>query len=482
MDNYINCMNCATKLKYSDKHLGKTIRCPSCKEPIEIPSPVSYKPKAPAKFEDEFEGEEDTFSRFEEKARKLKKSSKKKSAFLEFISQPNFLIFLFGLFVLLSLGFIFWFFVSRLPPAKLHPEEKWETFEQQGKYKVLVPGKMEMSSLNVAGISLSLANLSIETNDHNQIYTIGVSSEIPPHRLSIPVEELLHDTCEGMTQSLWRMNAYEKSRSNVKYEQFPGKQVIYSVSEKKGSLVARCYIANKKLYIVMVGGTGLNLRHPDVVKYFKSFEILNQAQDDIKPENPAVAANAGQPAGPAEPAKQEFENKKSTFPIPKSKFNVDPAITKAITDQQEQIYLTDMSEFNLGISPPEWRFGKAGTLGTPIPGQKIAVNQKLFPKGLGTHPIRGHYTFAYALDGQCTTLKGMVGIGDPGNSQVGHFLIVGDGELIWQSKNKTGLGKTEEFEVDVSNVKILEMRCYAENDHYFGCHCAWLDPVLILKK
>lgn len=153
-------------------------------------------------------------------------------------------------------------------------------------------------------------------------------------------------------------------------------------------------------------------------------------------------------------------------------FDVDPLLEKP----DRPVYLADMQEFGVQMGP--WRLGK-GEIGdsTRTP---IKVRERLAPKGLGAHPSDRQTTrVCYALGGRAEALAGSAGLNDGTYTawDAVVFTVVGDGRELWRSKKLTRESGSEEFNIDVSGVKVLELRATAQGSH-LGMHAVWIDPVI----
>jgi hypothetical protein len=144
----------------------------------------------------------------------------------------------------------------------------------------------------------------------------------------------------------------------------------------------------------------------------------------------------------------------------------------------EKVYLSDFPEKDAGPFPQGWHFGKNGEAGD---GNKIKVDGKESPKGLGMHPPGGEKpcSVKYQLGRRDATFEATVAISEsnwPTFSDV-IFEVVGDGKVLWTSK-PVNCGRPDKCKVDLKGVRVLELRtkCGAAT----GCHAVWLDPVITL--
>jgi hypothetical protein len=61
------------------------------------------------------------------------------------------------------------------------------------------------------------------------------------------------------------------------------------------------------------------------------------------------------------------------------------------------------------------------------------------------------------------------------------FVVLGDGQLLWGSDPISERHKLQPFKLDVSNVKVLELRAYVPSGSITGAHAAWVDPYVTVK-
>jgi endo-alpha-N-acetylgalactosaminidase len=125
-----------------------------------------------------------------------------------------------------------------------------------------------------------------------------------------------------------------------------------------------------------------------------------------------------------------------------------------------------------------WTFGRgehSGGSGTPI-----KVNGEIARKGLGVHPPdNGATRVAYALGGKAVTLAGAAALNDYAAEALSPvvFTIVGDGRELWRSGAVNRATGPARFRVDVTGVKVLELRALQAGSHLHA-HAVWIDPVI----
>ena len=196
-----------------------------------------------------------------------------------------------------------------------------------------------------------------------------------------------------------------------------------------------------------------------------------------RPGGPPVAAPNANPnlnplPGLVPPIPADTRDAERALPAFAPPFEVDPLMEQA----DRPVYLADMQEFGVQMGP--WRLGK-GELGdgarTPI-----KVNGTLSPKGLSVHPSdRAATRAAYALGGRAVTLSGAAALNDFTSEAWSPvvFTIVGDGLELWRSAPVTRARGPASFRVNVTGVKVLELRAILLGAH-IGAHAVWVDPVI----
>lgn len=86
----------------------------------------------------------------------------------------------------------------------------------------------------------------------------------------------------------------------------------------------------------------------------------------------------------------------------------------------------------------------------------------------------------YVLDQKYSYLSGSVGIDDSGQADRTRvstsFQIIGDGQVLWSSESLREPGKSQRFEVDVSQVNSLKI--LTDSDQNPSHYAVWIDPYL----
>jgi len=111
---------------------------------------------------------------------------------------------------------------------------------------------------------------------------------------------------------------------------------------------------------------------------------------------------------------------------------------------------------------------------------KLKLEGKESPHGIFLHPpARSSSEVTYRIDGK--KFLGAAVVFRPSDiarqalpSPV-TFEVSGDGRMLWRSETLTEYERIQNFEIDVRNIKLLELRVYCSGSNY-ACWAAWLEP------
>ncbi len=280
MTHSLECPGCNAFVAYTSELLGKSIDCPRCQLTIMLPEEEEVVESAAIEMlPDEAGVVSPVAVAAPVKPKKKKKKKAKKSSFLDSMPSiaidPTIIMTVVGVvFVALLIWGVVW--AMKPKPAPELQDNLWAPFEVADRFKVLLPGKPEVKQQQALGISFKY----YQVQPHRDcIFGVGVTEgNLPPERLKLLPEDLLNDSCNGAVLNLEQMGAKEKKRYSIKLGEYPGKHMDIDVPQAKGQFVFRNYLVGGRLYILMVGGTGLSAKHPDVVKMFESFELLEKGE------------------------------------------------------------------------------------------------------------------------------------------------------------------------------------------------------------
>lgn len=372
---------------------------------------------------------------------------------------------------------------------------EWKEFEEPNRCKALMPGKPERKSETANGFEL--ISHKVEPNRHTAYAVAYSATTLPRHRLNLPMEALLNDACAGAVANLANMGGSEVSRTSIKLGPISGKELVVDVPKLKGKLIGRIFVHRGRLYMAMAVGRNFEPNHQDVKRFLDSFEII---EGDDKPA-PKQEPKSNDPKGqfardPNDPIAKD----------PKRSIAIDmnepadiqigelPDRTVLPPDRPDLLladggsaYLCELTELYLKEGAPGWKFARKGKMGK-VPAndaELVRVNSMTPAHALTMHPPARDYTrVCYALGRRAQTLKGRVALSDDaaiGARPPTHFLVLGDGKVLWRSQAIDRHERTEEFSIDVRAVEMLELRVFIEAGEPAGCHAVWIDPVVTIK-
>jgi hypothetical protein len=294
------CEQCAATLKYQEDLFGKQVNCPRCQQAVTLPFPeVDAPEEAVLTADDVVDDEEPLLAEIlpdgsPAPARKLKKKKKKKPAKKQGWEMPAIAmepIVWQGLFGVLGIGLLIgliWF-LSKWPDAPLLEAGLWNSHEKP-LYKVIMPGSTKTETQRQAGLTMHMLRSSPSKDA-----TFGVATSegsLPADRQNLSADILLNDACNGSAANLEAMGAVEVARKSITLQNFPGKQLTMKISQARGYMILRGYMVGSRLYMLVVGGKGLHEKHPDVVKFFESFQILEKPAEAAPPDKTASKEDA----------------------------------------------------------------------------------------------------------------------------------------------------------------------------------------------
>jgi hypothetical protein len=236
------------------------------------------------------------------------------------------------------------------------------------------------------------------------------------------------------------------------------------------------------LWILLgVGAVGLFLCAFAVTGGAVYFVLLNDPPRAEKPKGFVVKQGPDDAPLDKQPVEKpkDFAAQEEPDPPRDTPFDVDPVLQKA----EGKVFLSDLQEFAWRPGPGGWEFGKNGRLGSIWAANgRVIINGAPAEKGLSMHPpVQGYTRICYMLGRKAKSFRGAAAISEdePGSRPPPtRFLILGDGKVLWRSGAIREWKVKEEFDVDVRNVDILELRTFVEHNH-FGAHAAWVDPYVL---
>jgi len=201
------------------------------------------------------------------------------------------------------------------------PPDSWQTFEVPNRFRVKLPppGRPGQVVQDMMGLKVAAYHLSL---DRDSVYAISyMEGELPPGRRSLPVDQLLNDSCDGAVANT--PGGKEISRKSITLGPHAGKQVVIRVAEGRGKIIMRVYIhaINKRLFTVLAGGEGFEPRDKSVRWLFNSFEILDDGSPtpEKAPDPPKKDSTAPPKGATGVPAKKETGPRSKDATTPPSK-------------------------------------------------------------------------------------------------------------------------------------------------------------------
>lgn len=153
-------------------------------------------------------------------------------------------------------------------------------------------------------------------------------------------------------------------------------------------------------------------------------------------------------------------------------------------------FLSDMEEFD--VKSGELPFSKNGKIVVGVDATKsgtrnreagILVGGVLSPKGIGMPPpSNGTASAKYRLDREARVFKTKAALNDGAEGFFGpaFFEVLGDGLTLWKSGPVQKRGDVQECVVDVTDVRILELRVTSPQFNH-GLHAVWLEPRILQR-
>lgn len=157
------------------------------------------------------------------------------------------------------------------PQQPAAPQQQWHTVQAAGRFTVQFPSPAQQSI--EPGIAAVVMYKTDPTRD--PFCGAGYSQQpLPAHRLQLPADQLLEDACNGGVASARQKGGMEVRRTPVMLGNYPGRELVINIPQAKGKLISRFYLAKGSIYIVMVGGAGIEPDSEITRKVFDSFKIL----------------------------------------------------------------------------------------------------------------------------------------------------------------------------------------------------------------
>jgi hypothetical protein len=157
------------------------------------------------------------------------------------------------------------------PTTRAAQALQWKEYRSaEGRFTVLLPGQ---PALDVKSTETDLGPIKMHTFmcTTDNLYCGVVYYDVPTgvHKST---DQLLEDTCNGFIQGA---NLTEKAeRRSVDIDGHPGREVIGESPDGSFLLMARYYVVDTRVYLVMVGAAIGDASSPEIGRYLDSFRLL----------------------------------------------------------------------------------------------------------------------------------------------------------------------------------------------------------------
>jgi alpha-galactosidase len=131
----------------------------------------------------------------------------------------------------------------------------------------------------------------------------------------------------------------------------------------------------------------------------------------------------------------------------------------------------DLKQMTVGWSVPKVDQG--------IMGRPLSIAGKKFSQGVGTHAAS---KLRVNLDGKASRFLAQVGVDDSAGTQGSvEFIVLGDGHTLWRSGAMTGGQAARAVEVDLTGIKVLELRATDGGDSASHDHADWAEARIVMN-
>ncbi len=114
-----------------------------------------------------------------------------------------------------------------------------------------------------------------------------------------------------------------------------------------------------------------------------------------------------------------------------------------------------------------------------ISGNPLKVDGKIFTHGVGTHAVS---KMRVNVDGKAMSFRAKVGLDDSSEGKGSiEFIVVGDGKVLWKSGLITGQKPAKDVDVNLSGIRILELRATDGDDGSSYDHADWAEAAIEMK-
>lgn len=162
------------------------------------------------------------------------------------------------------------------------PDSKWVAFEEPNRVKISIPGTPQRKTEGVNGGQMVMHLVEVS---RNCAFIVGYSEG--PIVQGVNAEALLDDACtEGMKGMAGKLKCVETQRESIQLNGVPGKQLTIDIENGRAKAFARFYLSRTRIYYLFAAGRDYHLEHPDVKRFFDSFEMLEQRPQAVLKQDP----------------------------------------------------------------------------------------------------------------------------------------------------------------------------------------------------
>jgi hypothetical protein len=156
-------------------------------------------------------------------------------------------------------------------PAAAAPPAPWKEFRSpDGGFVVLMPGEPTLDR-KAMPTDFGPIDMHMYTVTTENLYCSVAFYDVPKG-LNKPVDALLEDTCNGFVKGA---NLSEKAeRRAITLGAYPGREIIGESPDGSFLLMARYYLVDKRIYLVMVGTAIAEASSPEIGQYLDSFKLV----------------------------------------------------------------------------------------------------------------------------------------------------------------------------------------------------------------
>ena len=168
-------------------------------------------------------------------------------------------------------GFVLLALVAAVPATATARPAQWKEFRSaEGGFTILLPGdpSFDKKAMTTDFGSIDMHMYTVTTDN---MYCSVAFYDVPAG-VKKPVDQLLDDTCTGFVKGA---NLSEKAeRRAIMLGAHHGRELIGESPDGAFLLMARYYLVDKRIYLVMVGTAIAEASSPEVGRYLDSFKLL----------------------------------------------------------------------------------------------------------------------------------------------------------------------------------------------------------------